>query len=226
VGPVLNAIQQSASVDRIQLVDDGSDDRTAEIGREAGVHVISLPERIPVGQAIMHHLQAIEGEALLVWCDADLIHLQGAYVDTLIQQYRVNNVAQSLSSRGLPSSWPSALRNQRLLQRAWAELFGPISGERVILKSHFEEAIGLAGQLHWIEMMRGYGIVLFLNWYCQTFQKGQVITYFDQLQQRQKYEKWGKHAYWEMVAQWVQFGKTWLKIQANSRRIRALRKGP
>ena len=66
-----------------------------------------------------------------------------------------------------------------------------VSGERVILRSTFLSAIELADQLRWRKMMHGYGIVLFLNWYCKETGSGSVITYFDQLKQRQKHQKWG-----------------------------------
>lgn len=126
-----------------------------------------------------------------------------------------------MSSRGVPPNWPAWLRN-RGVRAFWGWLFGPISGERAILHSDFVAAIELAQKLHWVEMMRGYGIVLFLNWYASTYGGGSVVTYFDDLRQRQKYQKWGGNPAGEMARQWAQFIFVWMKIRMNAPRIKAL----
>lgn len=218
IGEVLDVLKQCHSLTRIQVVDDGSTDRTRAVALESGVKVISLPERIPVGQAIMHHLTDLEQECILIWCDADLVGLRPEYIETLVRRFRKEDVTQSLSSRGLPLTWPTWLRIAPL-KWIWKHAFGPLSGERVILRSTFEDAITLSRGLQWQEMMRGYGIVLFLNWYAQTYGSGSVITYFDQLRQRQKHEKWGQRYWWEAVGEWKQFILTWFKIQMNAQRI-------
>jgi len=224
IGTVLDALLATPSIDRVQLVDDGSTDATSTIAAQRNAKVITLPQRVPVGQAIMHHLTKLDGEAILLWCDADLLHLQPAHLERLIERFRTEDISQSLSSRGLPASCPPWLR-QKPVRTLWARAFGPLTGERAILKSVFEEAIELSKRLEWQEMMRGYGIVLFLNWYCTEFGRGHVITYFDELRQRQKYEKWGWTSVAQMAAQWTQFGITWVKIRTHSRRIRGLKNG-
>ncbi len=222
VGGVVDVLKRCPSIGRVQVVDDGSTDATRREALDREVKVISLPKRVPVGQAIMHHLTEIEieGECILLWCDADLVGLEPDYLETLIRRFREKDVTQSLSSRGVPLDWPKWLRGWPV-RGIWAALFGPISGERAILRSDFVRAIELAQKLEWAEMMRGYGIVLFLNWYGNAFGRGSVISYFDQLRQRQKFEKWGKRSSWEMVRQWVQFILVWIKIRLHARRIRA-----
>ncbi len=223
IGEILDVLKRCPSIHRIQVVDDGSTDETRSEATSRGVTVISLPVRVPVGQAIMHHLTGIENDCILLWCDADLVGLEPDYLETLIRRFREESVTQSLSSRGVPLNWPKPLRGWPV-REIWTALFGPISGERVILRSDFVQAIDLASRLNWAEMMRGYGIVLFLNWYSNAFGKGSVITYFDQLRQRQKYEKWGKRSSREMILQWIQFGRVWLKIRLHTRKIRDSRK--
>lgn len=216
---VLTALKRCPDIDYIHVVDDGSTDETATIAQETGVAVTSLPRREPVGEAIMHHLTGIQEECLLVWCDADLIGLTPDMISRLVEDWKAGNVTQTMSSRGVPPSWPGWLRRGPV-RAIWAWLFGPISGERVILYSDFQNAITLARSLGWAEMMRGYGIVIFLNWYSMKFGMGNRVIYFDTLRQRQKYQKWGKQKFWEMPRQWVQFAAVWIKIRLNARIIR------
>lgn len=225
IGAVLDALLACPAIDQVQVVDDGSTDATASIAEARGARVIRLPERIPVGAAIMHHLDTVEDEAVLVWCDADLLGLRPEHMATLVERYQVGDRTQVMSSRGVPPNWPNWLRNGAV-KAAWGWLFGPISGERVILYSDFMAAISLARRLNWAEMMRGYGIVLFLNWYAAAFGKGSSVCYFDDLRQRQKYQKWGGNPVGEMLRQWGQFGAVWVKIRVNAARIRRLARSP
>jgi glycosyltransferase involved in cell wall biosynthesis len=221
IGDVLAALKACEAIDRIQVVDDGSTDRTREIAENAGVTVISLPERVPVGQAIMHHLTSLDDETILLWCDADLLGLRADHAADLIGTFRSTDFMQVMSSRGVPPNWPGWLRNGAV-KAFWAWLFGPISGERAILKSDFEAAIGLARRLDWAEMMRGYGIVLFLNWYAGVYGRGSRVRYFDTLRQRQKYQKWDGDPVRQMLRQWGQFIIVWVRIRLNAPRIRAM----
>ena len=210
------------AVTRVQVVDDCSTDDTAAIAHDAGVKVISLPQKVPVGQAIMHHLKDMEDEAIVLWCDADLVGLEARHIETLVAAFRNSELMQVTSSRGVPPNWPGWLRN-RAVKAGWAWLFGPISGERCILKSDFEAAIALAGKLSWAEMMRGYGIVLFLNWYARVYGGGSAVEYFDTLRQRQKYQKWQSgNPVGQMFRQWGEFIRVWLKIRLHGGRIRRL----
>ncbi len=222
VGGVVAALKAAPSISRVQLVDDGSTDDTAGRARAAGATVRTLPEWVPVGEAIMNHLDMTgEEEAILLWCDADLTGLTPDHVEALIARYRRGDVTQSLSSRATPPNWPGWLRTSA--RPFWAWFFGPISGERVILQSDFAKAIALARRLEWAEMMRGYGIVLFLNWYADQFGRGTAITYLDGLRQRQKFQKWqGSRPRLQMVKQWIVFGSVWLKIRMNAGRIKRM----
>ena len=221
IGAVLEALKACPEIDHIQVVDDGSEDDTPHIVEAAGVTLIRLPRRVPVGEAIMHHLDTVDDEAILVWCDADLLGLKAEHMTRLIARFRDGQMMQSMSSRGVPPNWPGWARNGAV-KAFWGWLFGPISGERAILKTDFVAAIALAKDLQWQEMMRGYGIVLFLNWYAKVYGKGSTVTYFDDLRQRQKYQKWGGNPVKEMFSQWGQFIRVWIKIRINAGRIKSI----
>lgn len=222
IGAILDTLKACPSITRVQVVDDCSEDETRAIAEAAGVKVISLPEKVPVGQAIMHHLTDMEEEAIVLWCDADLIGLKPWHMEELIARFQESQLMQVTSSRGVPPNWPAIARNG-IVKAFWGWLFGPISGERTILKSDFEAAIALASKLHWSEMMRGYGIVLFLNWYAHAYGEGSEVRYFDTLRQRQKYQKWKTgNPVGQMVKQWGEFIRVWIKIRVNAGRIKRL----
>jgi len=213
IGAVLDALVAAPSVTRIHVIDDASTDGTRAAALAKGVEVKTLPTKLPVGEAIMAHLDAVTDECVLLWCDADLVGLTPQHVEAIVVRYREGDVVQSLSSRGVPQKWPSWLRRSAI-RRFWAWYFGPLSGERAILRSDFVAAITVARGLGWSEMMRGYGIVMFLNWWAKTYGGGGAVTYFDDLSQRMKFEKWGRGAWLASVSQWVQFCVVWLKIRA------------
>lgn len=222
IGAILETLKSCPSIARVQVVDDASEDDTRAVALAAGVKVTTLAKKVPVGQAIMHHLEGMEDEAIVLWCDADLVGLETVHMETLISTFRNGQRMQVTSSRGVPPNWPGWLRND-LVKGFWGWLFGPISGERAILKSDFQAAIHLAGKLQWSEMMRGYGIVLFLNWYARVYGAGSEVCYFDTLRQRQKYQKWQTgNPVGQMLRQWAEFIRVWIKIRLHSRRIKAL----
>ncbi|MGF1543134.1 MAG: glycosyltransferase [Parvularculaceae bacterium] len=220
IGPVIDALLACPDVDRVHVVDDASTDDTRAVARRRGVEVTTLPTRVPVGRAIMSHLDVVTDEALLFWCDADLVGLEPDYVSALIARRRAGDVGQAFGSRGVPLNWPGPLR--AFARPLWTYAFAPISGERVVLRSDFVKAIRLANELGWSETMRGYGVVLFLNWWVGKFANGSTALYFDKLRQRQKYQKWGRRAALLMVRQWLQFAWVWLKIRLNAGRIERL----
>jgi len=207
-------------IDRVQVVDDGSTDATASIARAAGANVTVLPTRIPVGEAIMHHLDG-DPDDILVWCDADLTGLTSVHIDSLIARFIRGDVAQVMSCRALPPTWPSVI-DQPMTRWAWKTLFGPISGERVMRRHDFSRAMSVAKALDWSEMVRGYGIVLFLNWYLAKVSTGHTIVYLPGLRQRQKYQKWGARAGGAMLTQWLEFIRVWIKIRLNTGKIKAV----
>lgn len=212
IGGVIGALRAAPSVGAVQVVDDGSTDATRAVALAAGASVISLPARIPVGEAILRHLDDLDDERIILWCDADLTGLEPGHIEALIARLRRGDVSQSLSSRGLPSSWRGAWRN-RATRAAWAWFFGPLSGERAMLLSDFRRWIADARALGWREMLSGYGLVLYLNWRSRQDGLTCAITYFDTLRQRYKHAKWGRRGLREAVAQWLEFARVWLKIR-------------
>jgi len=84
IASVLDVVRASPLVDEIIVVDDGSDDDTAEVARAHGANVIRLGENTGKGGAVARGLEATLGDVIL-FLDADLIGLTVDHVNALIE---------------------------------------------------------------------------------------------------------------------------------------------
>ena len=84
IGTVLEAVKKSKLVDEIIVVDDGSDDRTAEVAMKMGVSVIVNDKNLGKGGALCRGLKNSQSDVIL-FLDADLCGLKPEDVDHLLQ---------------------------------------------------------------------------------------------------------------------------------------------
>ncbi len=81
---VINSVKKSRVFDEIIVVNDGSEDKTAEVlSREKGIIFINLPRNVGKGGAVWHGIQNATGE-IIVMIDADLIGLTKLHFRKLI----------------------------------------------------------------------------------------------------------------------------------------------
>ncbi len=212
IGEIVRVLVSHRDLAGVHVVDDASTDKTADIARSAGADVTTLARRVPVGEAIRSHLEAVQRPCHFFWCDADLTGLTDKHVSMLIERYRRGDVSQVMSGRAVPPNLPRILQTGPV-RWFWCYFFGPISGERMMSRDDFATAMTAADQLGWRELTRGYGIVLFLNCFFRRHGAGQAIVYLPGLRQRQKYQKWGRSAGLLMVRQWLEFIRVWIKIR-------------
>ncbi|MCD5417246.1 glycosyltransferase family 2 protein [Candidatus Bipolaricaulota bacterium] len=95
IGAVIQPLLDSALIDEIIVVDDGSTDNTAEIAGRFAVKMISLPYNKGKAAAMDEAVKATQNDTLL-FLDADLIGLTTAHIDNLISAYSEDNVDMAI----------------------------------------------------------------------------------------------------------------------------------
>ncbi|HEY3368550.1 MAG TPA: glycosyltransferase family 2 protein [Symbiobacteriaceae bacterium] len=84
IGDVISTLRLVSQVDEILVVSDGSQDRTAEVAREAGARVLEHRENQGKAGAMKTGFAATQAPVLL-FLDADLIGLAPTHVNALLQ---------------------------------------------------------------------------------------------------------------------------------------------
>ncbi len=120
IGAVIQPLRDSALIDEIIVVDDGSTDNTAEQAGQFAVKVISLSYNKGKAVAMDEGVKATQNDTLL-FLDADLVGLTTAHIDNLIRTYNKDNVDMAIGifSTGRLTS---------------------LSGQRVIAKNLWQKA--------------------------------------------------------------------------------------
>ncbi len=144
IGSVLDVLRNMPEIAETIVVDDGSTDNTAEMARQHGAIVVSLPQNQGKGGAMKAGASIASGE-VVVFLDADLVGLTVAHVRQLIGPVlsRESDTTVGIFEGGRAST-------------DWAQALAPfLSGQRALRRQL------LVGFEH-IDMA-GYGVELQLH---------------------------------------------------------------
>lgn len=123
---VLEPLRQVAAITEILVISDGCTDETATLaaGLER-VKVVSLPHNLGKTQALLRGAMQAR-YATLLFCDADLMHLQAQHLRDLIDKYCEGFDMVIMDKGGQPWVFKSFLQS-----------VPAVSGTRILDKAHF-----------------------------------------------------------------------------------------
>ena len=91
IGAVLKPLVGCSAIDEVIVVDDGSDDGTAEMARQYAVDVVRLETNYGKAKALDEGVMRARNDVLL-FLDADLVGLTEAHVEKLVRIYEDSGV--------------------------------------------------------------------------------------------------------------------------------------
>jgi len=130
IAAVLRAVLQSEVADQVIVVSDGSTDRTAEVAEGVvGVQVERLAANRGKGAAMLHGARIAKGATVLLFLDADLIHLKPEHVCALLAPVKSGRAAMAIGQ----------FKGGRSMTDLSQRLVSCISGQRAIRRDLFME---------------------------------------------------------------------------------------
>jgi glycosyltransferase involved in cell wall biosynthesis len=225
IGAVVRVLRASPGIDRVHVLDDASTDATAEVARAAGAAVRTLPVRVPVGEALRLGAEGVaEPDALLFFCDADLIGLRPDHVADVLAPVLGGAAQMSVGVKdSFPlTPWTATAVATRLFGAARADAVISwvvrrvclrhgllLGGERVLPRAMFLEAYDSN------RTSSGYGLVIVLNAFVARRGGRTAATFLRGCTHREKFQKWTvRDALPGMARLLTQIAGTWLRVWA------------
>ena len=138
IGAVLKPLLGCPAVDEVIVVDDGSDDGTAEVASQYPVQVVKLPENCGKAKALDEGVTRARNDVLL-FLDADLVGLTEAHVDHFISTYEDSGVDMAIGV------FANGRKNTDFAQK-----MNPYaSGQRILTKKLWKRAKANVGEMNY-----------------------------------------------------------------------------
>ncbi len=188
IANVLTVLKRVPEIDEIIVVDDGSEDNTADVARQLGVMVTQLPTNQGKGAAMMRGAQLARGDIVL-FLDADLVGLTVPHVQQLLEPI----------CRGDTDATVGIFEGGRI-STDWAQAVAPfLSGQRALRRQLLQEFD------QWD--VNGYGVELQLHRQLKRMGKAPTAVLLHEVTQVVKEEKLGlvkglaarMRMYWEIL---------------------------
>lgn len=128
IGPIVATLKNSSLINEVMVIDDGSDDETAQRALQAGARVIRMPQNQGKGEALNLGVEKAQGEILL-FLDADLIGLTVDHLETLLTPVLKGSLEMSVGT----------LDRGNALNRWLPNFESPFAGMRVLKRSFWQE---------------------------------------------------------------------------------------
>lgn len=192
---VVSVLLEHGGIEEVLVVNDGSEDRTAERARAVGARVVCLPVNLGKGEALARGVELTKAP-LLLFADADLFSLSQEHVSTLIKLMEREEADMVVGS----IDWGNAVINSLSSPSG-----GPISGFR-ILKREIWEAVNR-------EALQGYLVEGAVTVTALRMKKKIVATTLPGLSHLTKTKKRG---FFRGVTDWL---KMWKEIISNVWRL-------
>lgn len=177
IGRVLKVLLKSFLLDEVIVVDDGSQDKTAEVSQKLGAKVIKLSENKGKGMAMREGLKATQSE-LVVFFDADLLGLELDHISLLVKPILGNKAEMVIGIRER-GKWKGKIA-QFFIK---IDPLLAIGGERAMRRFVFESLPQ--------KFIKGFAIETALNYYCLKKKLRVVYLYLRGLDIVIKEKKWG-----------------------------------
>lgn len=175
VGNVLKVLLVSPELDEVILMDDGSKDNTAKIGRDLGARVITQTPNRGKGEAMIKAVESTDAD-IVAFFDADLVNFNIEHVKQVVWPVKNNHADMCVGVRGRAGGLPK-------LMAKIAPIMCVIGGERAMKKEVFQ---GLPKKF-----VQGFSVEIALNYYCMQNKLRVVLTDLKGLTVIVKEKKWG-----------------------------------
>jgi glycosyltransferase involved in cell wall biosynthesis len=174
ISNVLKILLASKYLNDVILVDDGSTDKTAEIGKSLGVKVLKILGNKGKGNAMKQGLRATKA-GIIAFFDADLIGLTENHIFSLIEPVLKDEADMCVGIRGRLMDLPELI--------AKIDPLLAIGGERCIRRNLLEDIPE--------KFIQNFAVETSLNYYC--IKNGLKIKYVNlpNLSIISKEKKWG-----------------------------------